>query len=91
MEDLEEKERNRLGTEWAVVVAAREVLNIALRREEPTSYRQAINFGGAIAPSVLVPDKRILRGVRESEFLARYYAVTRRSRVCVYGHNHYKA
>ena len=73
MEDLEEKERNRLGTEWAVVVAAREVLNIALRREEPTSYRQAINFGGAIAPSVLAPDKRILRRARESE-LASYYA-----------------
>ena len=73
MEDLEEKERDRLGTEWALVNAARELLNITLRREQPTTYRQAINFGAAIAPSVLAPDKRILRGVKESEE-ARYYA-----------------
>ncbi len=73
MEDLEEKERDRLGTEWALVVASRELLNIALRREQPATYRQAINFGADIAPSVLAPDRRVLRGVKESEE-ARYYA-----------------
>jgi hypothetical protein len=73
MEDLDEQERGRLDTEWAVVVAAREVLNIALRREEPTTYRQAIKFGAAIAPSILAPGKRLLRGAPESE-LARYFA-----------------
>jgi hypothetical protein len=56
-----------------LVVAAREALNIALRREQPATYRQAINFGAAIAPSVLAPDRRVLRGVKESEE-ARYYA-----------------
>ena len=67
MEDLEEKEQDRLGTEWALVVAAREALNIALRHEQPPTYKQAIHFGAVIAPSVLAPEHRILRGIKESE------------------------
>ncbi len=45
MDDLTEIEQARLDTEWTLVVASREVLNIALRRDEPTTYRQAINWG----------------------------------------------
>jgi hypothetical protein len=53
-------------------MAARGVLDIALRREQPATYRQAINFGAAIAPSVLGRERRVLAGVKESED-ARYY------------------
>jgi hypothetical protein len=73
MDDLTEIERARLDTEWALVVASREVLNIALRRDDPTTYRQALNFGAAIAPSVLAYERRVLHGIRESE-QARFYA-----------------
>jgi hypothetical protein len=45
----------------------------ALRRETATTYRQAINFGEVVAPSLLAKENRILLGARESKD-ARLYA-----------------
>lgn len=78
MAELSEVERSRLDAEWALVSATREALNIALRREQSVTYRQALNVGEAIAPSVLAKDRRLLRGIKESEE-ARYYEETARA------------
>ncbi len=73
LDDLDELQRARLHTEWVLSVALRETLDIATRRDMATTYRQAINLGEAIAPTILGKENRILLGSGES-MEARKYA-----------------
>lgn len=66
LDELTEKQKDRLAAEWLLVVALREGLDIALQQDQPVTYRQAVNFGEKVAPTVLGKENRILLGVRES-------------------------
>jgi hypothetical protein len=53
MMKLDEEQRARLDAEWAFLNATREMMNIARRKPDTTTYNQAIYLSEAIAPSVL--------------------------------------
>jgi hypothetical protein len=64
--ELDEQQRARLDAEWAFLNATREMMNIARRKPDSTTYNQAIYFGVAIAPSIMGPERRLLHGIKES-------------------------
>jgi hypothetical protein len=66
MREEDEEKRSRLDAEWAFLNATREMMNIARRKPDLTTYNQAIHFGSAIAPSILGEDKRLIHGLKES-------------------------
>src|SRR3954470_4212899 len=64
---MDKRQRDRLNAEWAFLNATREMMNIARRQSDLTTYRQALRFGEAIAPGILGKETRILHGAQESE------------------------
>src|SRR4051794_39658449 len=70
--DLDEDQRARLDAEWAFLNATREMMNIARRKPDGTTYNQATHLGEAIAPGVMDPNKRLILGLKDSNE-ARYY------------------
>src|SRR5262249_3964762 len=64
--ELNEDQRARLDAEWAFLNATREMMNIARRKLDATTYKQAIRFGAAIAPGVLGEERRVIQGLKES-------------------------
>ena len=69
---LEEWQRDRLNTEWILANAFREIINIAGRKPEKATFRQALRLAEKMAPGVFSPNKRILHGVMESVEARRY-------------------
>ena len=69
---MEENDRLRLNTEWAITNALREIIYIARRGDIQATYRQALAFGEDLLPVLFDPHKRILEPATESDN-ARYY------------------
>jgi len=69
---LNPKDRARLNTEWSVLNALRELAHIALRTDDPPTYRRVLRLGEALLPGVFSVDERIIDRAPESKE-ARYW------------------
>lgn len=65
-ESLSETERSRFDAEWMLTNALREGMRLASNEVEPITYRQALNLGGQVAPSVFLSHNRIIDNPPES-------------------------
>ncbi len=65
-QDEFETERAHLDTDWACANAFRELIRIARRGSIEATYKQAIALGEKLIPETFAPEKRLLRGAKES-------------------------
>jgi hypothetical protein len=64
---------SRIDAEWLAVSAFRELLKLSTKGDaEASTYRNALEFGGALIPRLLGEDASILRRARDSDITLEY-------------------
>lgn len=70
-DDSERTTHERLDVEWAILIAIREMLGVALKGKSTPTYEQALEFAKNISPSLFDSESTAL-GKREREIVKEY-------------------